>query len=295
VKLSLVVSVEETSFDAVAVRGGWESAVAHLASLGFDGVELAIRDPAVVDVGRIEAVVRESGLTVPALGTGQAYLRDGLSLSSSDPQTRRRAAERVIAHVRAAQRLGSLVIIGLIRGRTEEGVDATTSRLLEGLKPVLDAAASSGVRLVIEPINRYESDFLMTVEDTLAVISASGAPHLGVLADTFHMNIEEASIDGALSAAAPRLWHVHAADSNRWAPGSGHLDFSGIVATLVRLGYTGFLSAEILPKPDPEEASRQTLRALRPLVGRGGAGDRVSLRTSDVGDGTPGTGSRRQE
>lgn len=265
-KLSLVVSVEDTAFDAVAVRGGWESAVAHLASLGYDGVELAIRDPAEVDIGRVEAVVREAGLVVPALGTGQAYLRDGLSLSHTDPQVRRAAAERVAGHIRAAARLGSLVIIGLLRGRTDGGRQATLARFLEGMRPVLDAAAGAGVRVVIEPINRYETDFLPTVEDTLSVIETSGAPHLGVLADTFHMNIEEATIEAALAAAGPRLWHVHTADSNRWAPGYGHLDFRAIVATLARLGYGGFLSAEILPKPDPEEAAAQTMRTLGPLL-----------------------------
>ncbi|MDR7420032.1 MAG: 5-keto-L-gluconate epimerase [Armatimonadota bacterium] len=270
-KLSLVVSVEETAFDAVAVRGGWEAAAAHLAALGYDGVELAIRDPAAVDLGCVEAVVRAAGLAVPALGTGQAYLRDGLSLSSPDPDVRRSAAGRLIAHVTAAQRLGCLVIIGLIRGRTEGGLQATVDRFLEGLRPVLDAAADAGVRLVIEPINRYESDFLATVEETLEVIDRAGAPHLGVLADTFHMNIEEVSLMAALGAAAPRLWHVHTADSNRWAPGYGHLDFGEIVETLRRVGYVGFLSAEILPKPSPDEAARMMLQTLRPLATRPGA------------------------
>jgi sugar phosphate isomerase/epimerase len=288
VKLSLVVSVEETAFDAVAVRGGWEPAVVHLARLGYDGVELAIRDPAAVDVGRVEAVVGEAALAVPALGTGQAYLRDGLSLSSRDSQVRRRAGERLLSHVEAARRLGSLVIIGLIRGRLEDGYEATARRFLEGLKPVLDAAASAGVRLVVEPINRYESDFLCMVEDALELIEASGAAHLGVLADTFHMNIEEVSIERAIERAAPRLWHVHAADSNRWAPGFGHLDFGAIHVTLARLNYAGYLSAEVLPKPTPEEAARQMLRTLRPLVGRGDGQDRVTLREGPTG-GTRGT------
>lgn len=273
-KLSLVVSVEETAFDAVAMRGGWESAVARLGALGFDGAELAIRDPAGVDPGRIEAVLRGAGLTVPAVGTGQAFLRDGLSLSSPDAAIRRAAAERVAGHVHLAARLGSLVIIGLVRGRIEGGREATVHRFLEGLRPVLDAAAASGVRLVIEPINRYETDFLVTVEETLALIEATRAPHLGVLADTFHMNIEEVQIEDALAAAGRRLWHVHVADSNRQAPGFGHLDFRSIVLALERIGYGGFLSAEVLPKPDPEEAARQTLRALRGLLAqeaRGGS------------------------
>ncbi len=265
-RLSFVVSVEETAFAAVAMRGGLEAAIARLAALGFDGVELAVRDADAVDPGRVEAITQEAGLAVPALGTGQAYLRDGLSLSSPDASVRRAAGVRLLGHVRLAARLQSLVIIGLIRGRAEGGTAAATSRFLEGVAPVLGAAASAGVRLVIEPINRYETDFLPTVEEVLGVIEASGAPHLGVLADTFHMNIEEAKIDDALVAAGPRLWHVHVADSNRQAPGCGHLDFGAIARTLTQSGYQGFLSAEILPRPDPDAAAQLTGRFMRPLV-----------------------------
>lgn len=269
-KLSLVVSVEETAFDAVAIRGGWEAGIARLAALGFDGAELAIRDTAMVDAGHVEAAVRRANLAVPAIGTGQAFLRDGLSLSSPDAGVRLAAAERLLGHVRLAARLGSIVIIGLIRGRAEGGHAATASRFLEGIGPVLDAAASAGVRLVVEPINRYETDFLVTVEETLEVIGASGAPHLGVLADTFHMNIEEAVVENALAAAGARLWHVHVADSNRWAPGFGHLDFPAIVGTLRRCGYLGFLSAEILPRPNPETAAAQVGRFMRPIIAGSG-------------------------
>lgn len=265
-KLSLVVSVEETAFDAVAIRGGWEAGIASLAALGFDGAELAIRDTAAVDAGRVEAVVRHANLVVPAIGTGQAFLRDGLSLSSPDTAVRQAATARLMGHVRMAARMGSLVIIGLIRGRAEGGHAATTARFLEGIGPVLDAAATAGVRLVIEPINRYETDFLVTVEETLEVIEASGAPHLGVLADTFHMNIEEAVIESALAAAGARLWHVHVADSNRWAPGFGHLDFAAVVDALRQCRYKGYLSAEILPRPDPDTAARQVERYLRPIL-----------------------------
>lgn len=265
-KLSFVVSVEQTAFDAVAIRGGWEDASTRLAALGFDGIELAIRDPAALDVGRVEAIVRQTGLVVPAIGTGQAYLRDGLSLSSVDGTVRRAASERLLGHLRLAARLRALVIIGLIRGRLEGGRAATTARFLEGLRPVLDAASDAGVRLVIEPINRYETDFLVNVGETLDLIDACGASHLGVVADTFHMNIEEATIEGGLTQAGPRLWHVHVADSNRRAPGLGHLDLRHLVGVLGDLGYGGFLSAEIMPYPDPQEAARLTAQHLRAVT-----------------------------
>src|SRR5437773_9753340 len=83
-KLSLVVSLEETGFDAVAMRGSWREALRTAADLGYDGVELAVRDPSEVDAEAVLRTVRDAGLAVPAIGTGQAFLKDGLSLSHPD-------------------------------------------------------------------------------------------------------------------------------------------------------------------------------------------------------------------
>jgi len=266
VKLSFVVPVESTAFAAATTSGGWQDAAVHLAALDFEGIELAIRDPAAVDAGRLEAALNDAGLVVPAIATGQAYLRDRLSLSSVDDRIRRAAAARLASHVQLAARLRSMVTIGLIRGRIDGKREATLARFVDGIKPVLDAGASAGVRLAIEPINRYETDLLVTFDETLEVIDASGAPHLGILADTFHMNIEESVITDALATAAPRLWHVHVADSNRRAPGLGHLDFNRVLATLREIDYQGYLSAAVLPHPDPQESARQTARHLRALL-----------------------------
>lgn len=237
------------------------------AELGYDGVELAIRDPRTVDARAIERTLRDAGLITPAIGTGQAFLREGLSLSHPDEGERRRAIERIDAHIHFAARFGAAVIVGLLRGRIVGDRAATASRLDGSLRAFLPAAEREKVPILIEPINRYETDFLVRIEDVLEIAERLGSPALGVLADTFHMNIEEASIEAALRRAGLRLRHVHAADSNRWAPGWGHLDFPSIVRTVREIGYGGFLSAEILPHPDPLAAARQTITYLRPLLG----------------------------
>jgi len=265
-KLALVISVEETGFDAVAMRGGWVDAGRSAASLGYDGVELAVRDPARVDLDALAGLLRGTGLSVPAVGTGQAFLADGLSLSHPDEGLRARAIERVEAHIRFAARLGAAVILGLIRGRVAHDRQATEARLAASFDPLLRAAEREGVWLLIEPINRYETDLMTTVGETLEFIQDLGAQRLGLLADTFHMNIEEASIETSLRAAGPRLRHVHAADSNRHAPGWGHLDFAAVLATLRAMRYRGWLSAEILPRPDPLAAAQQTITHLRSLL-----------------------------
>lgn len=267
-KLSLVVSVEETGFEAVAVKGGWLEGISLAAELGYDGVELAIRDPAAVDVRAIERAVRGERLTVPAVGTGQAFLKDGLSLSDPDEGERRRAIERMEAHIHLAAQLGAAVIVGLLRGRSAGGAGAARGRLDHSLQRLLPIAEREKVSILIEPINRYETDFMPTVGEVMSLADRVGSPALGVLADTFHMNIEEVSIEAALRSAGSRLKHVHMADSNRLAPGWGHLDFGSILRTLEEIGYRAYLSAEILPRPDPRAAAAQTISHLRQLLGR---------------------------
>jgi len=265
-KLSLVVSVDETAFDAVAVRGSWTDGIRMAADLGYDGVELAVRDPAQINANAVARTLRDARLHVPAIGTGQAYLKDGLSLSHDDEGIRARAIERMETHVRLAAQFGSMVIVGLLRGRIRGDRAATDARLDGALRRLLPIAVRERVPILFEPINRYETDYLGTIDDVLTVIRRHSSPALGVLADTFHMNIEEMSLEAALRLAGGRLRHIHAADSNRWAPGWGHLDFSSIVRTLREVGYDGYLSAEILPRPDPLSAARQAATFLRPLV-----------------------------
>ncbi len=130
------------------------------------------------------------------------------------------------------------------------------------------AAREVGVRLVLEPINRYESNWLNTVDEVMDLIARLGEDNVGVLPDAFHMNIEEADLPPALRRGGSLVWHVHVADSNRRAPGWGHLDVAGIVATLREIGYTGFVSAEILQHPTPEAAARQTAELMRGVVAR---------------------------
>ena len=265
-RIALVISVEETGFDAVAMRGAWADAVRSAAALGYDGVELAVRDPERVDRQALGVLLRETGLSVPAVGTGQAFLTDGLSLSHPDEGVRVRAIERIEAHIRFAARLGAAVIVGLIRGRVTDNRAVTEARLAASFDPLVRAAEREGVWLVVEPINRYETELLVTVAETLAFIQRIGAEHVGLLADTFHMNIEEASIEASLRAAGAHLRHVHTADSNRHAPGWGHLDFAAVLATLQAMSYRGWLSAEILPRPDPLAAATQTVKYLRALL-----------------------------
>lgn len=259
-------SLEETGFGAVAVRGRWEEGVRLAASLGYDAVELAVRDPGTIDREAVRRAISDSGMGVAAIGTGQAYLKDGLSFTSDDAGIRARAIERMGAHIQMAGEYGAPVIVGLIRGRIGRDRAAAEGRFVEALTRLLPVAERGEVRLLIEPINRSETDFLNTIGEALQIIDRMGSSRVQVLADTYHMHIAERSVEDALRACGRRLGHVHVADSNRQAPGLGKLDFGRILEVLEEIGYGGFLSAEIVPVPDSDSAARQTVQHLRSLL-----------------------------
>jgi sugar phosphate isomerase/epimerase len=268
-KISFAVSLQKTRFEAVSFDENFFPTAITLQKLGYEGVELAIRDPDMVEEGKIHEVLKKTGLVVPAVGTGQAFIEEKLSLSSLNPRIRKRAIERVKKHVTLSSSFGSLVIIGLIRGclPKEKGKKEKAVELLkDSLRECGEFAQSKNVKLVIEPLNRYELNFLNTLEETVAFISSLGMPNIGILADSFHMNIEERDLQKSLLKIKNLLWHFHVADSNRWAPGFGHLDFSTILKTLQETGYQGFISAEILQKPDFHKAAEQTITYLRKWV-----------------------------
>jgi sugar phosphate isomerase/epimerase len=195
-------------------------------------------------------------------------VEDGLSLTAADPSVRQAAVERLRQHIELAPSINAIVIIGLIRGTTAAGVTQPQAMfwLVQALQECAAVAAQKGVRLALEPINRYETDLINTVDEGLALLGEVGAPAetLGLLLDTFHMNIEEPSIEKSMRRAADCIFHFHVADSNRWYPGAGHLDFEHILSVLRDgVGYQGWVSAEMLPRPDPETAAVKALAHLR--------------------------------
>ena len=241
-----------------------------LGDLGFDGVELSIRDPARIDFDAVASLAASLGIVVPAIATGQAYTQDGLSLTAPEASSREGAVARLLAQVEAAARLQAMLTIGVIHGPIPAGEcgEQAEERLLAALGRVAQAARRRGVRLVVEPIQRYSTNWLHTAHEVMQLLGRLGEENVGVLLDTFHMNIEEADPAAAMREAAPRLWHFHVAENNRRAPGWGHLDFGASVAVLRTLGYDRFVSAEVSQEPTLEAAARQTLSVMRPLVPR---------------------------
>ena len=267
-KLSVVLSTQQTQFQAASFSGSLAQNIADIAFMGYDGVELAIRDPKLVDVDALEALTREHGLRVPAIGTGQAWGEEKLSFTDPDLSVRRAAVERIKSHIPLAARFNAVIIIGLVRGIIKPGIthEQGMAWVCEALQECSAAAKPFGVRLALEPINRYETTLVNSVAQGMALIDQVGADNFGLLLDTFHMNIEEPDILQSISACGDRIFHFHVADSNRWYPGAGHLDFSGILSRLQSTGYDGFVSGEFMPLPDPLTAARENFARLRAIL-----------------------------
>ncbi len=266
-KKSIVVSTPEAKFSALAYKEDFPDSIRKVAELGFDGVELAIRDPKKVGVDKIKELVRQYNLEVPAIGTGQVWGEERLSFSDPRSSVRKKAIARIKDHIAFAARFSAQVIIGLIRGRIEDHVSREDAEkwTLDCVRECAGVAQGLKVGLTLEPLNRYETNFINTVAEGIEFIKKVDLPDMGMLIDTFHMNIEEVSMHESIIKAKDYITHVHLADSNRWAPGSGHLDFAQVIKTLEKVNYKGYLSAEILPLPDPDEAARLTIEHLKKI------------------------------
>jgi sugar phosphate isomerase/epimerase len=267
-KLSIVLSLQPTRFASLAYQGKTEVHLQRIKKLGYDGVELAIRDPSLLEWNQLEESIKNLGLKMPAIGTGQAYIEEGLRFSSPSEDIRKQAIERIRLHIFLAKRFKAGVIIGLIRGKVEENEHLRKGFdwMLDSMKACCEIAEKEGVPLWLEPLNRYETNLINTIEEGIALLSQIGSKRLGLLPDTFHMNIEEPVIEESLRKASPYYQHLHLADSNRWPPGSGHIDFKSILHILNEIGYSGLLSIECLPKPDPDEAARGAMDYLKKIA-----------------------------
>ncbi|MDR1482760.1 MAG: sugar phosphate isomerase/epimerase [Synergistaceae bacterium] len=235
--------------------GEFEDALTFLRDVGFTGVEVAVADPRPVDAGELARQVSRRGLSITSISTGQAYDKYGISLSSSDEEKRGEAVEFVKGHVDISEATGSPVVtVGLLRGKIEKDNKASlTQNLRMSMLRCVEYAASHGVNLQLEPINRSETVLINNVAEALGFLEELGNPeNLGILYDTYHSNLEDGDMISAVKAASGRIMNVHLADSHRGLPGYGSIDFASIYEAIQGTGYKGAYALETLSIPSSE-------------------------------------------
>lgn len=221
----------------------------RLARLGYDALEIP-GNPSQYLTDETRTILRGSGLAVSAV-CSQAY---GLErdLTTAQASNRSRAFDYFCSLIDMAAELAApAVILGPMtsvrRNMPESPPEQEYEWAVETLRRLSARAVGTGVQLVIEPWNRYETHLVNRIEQGLQLIRDAGGNNLGVMGDLFHMNIEEADIAAALRLAGSALLNIHFADSNRRAPGRGHIDFSPIAQALREIDYQHYLSVEYLP------------------------------------------------
>jgi 5-keto-L-gluconate epimerase len=268
-KLTATATPSQARFAPILLHGPLSESFARISRYGYDGIEIHLRHPHDVKWGEVVELIRQHALPVTTLGTGMAAGMDGLTFSDSSSGIRSRAVERVKRHIDLAGRLSSAVTIGLLNGNLGNNISEAAKRRenhFACLEECCRSAADAGVSLLLEPLNRYECDWLNTAEEALSLIERIGAVNLKYLADTFHMNIEERDIAVSIRRARSALGYVHLVDSNRCGPGQGHLPFREILNTLTDIGYDGYLSFECLPKPDVDRVLQDSLSYVKTLL-----------------------------
>jgi sugar phosphate isomerase/epimerase len=237
----------------------------NVRAFGFDALELS--DKPAFD--EIRTAIRERIPVTAIAGGYRGWLID------PDPEQRALAREDLAALVDLAGELGTGIVVVPIWGRTRNLPGIATGRtreedeslFLEALRPLAQRAERAGAKLYVEPLNRYQNDVCVTIADAVRLTKAVASSAVLVVGDSFHMNIEEADMAASLAAAGERLGYVQFADSQRYEPGAGHIDFLPMFEALAEIGYTGDIGLECAGLSGPAmEALPRASALLRDLM-----------------------------
>jgi len=258
--------VEETKGGPFVFWGDPVKAIEQAKSLGFDAVEIFPSDANSLQHCFLEKTLAENGIAVAAVGTGAGWVKHRLQLADEDELVRNRAIDFIRSIIDVAAEFGAPAIIGSMQGRSSPAVEKRLAKqyLRDALSTLSLHANQYGIPILYEPLNRYETDQANTLSEAMDIIEGLG--NVRLLADWFHMNIEEVNMAESIKRAGRAIGHIHFADSNRMAVGNGHLEVPPIMEALRNIGYAGYLSAEIYSKPDAMSAAKTTIESYQKAI-----------------------------
>jgi D-psicose/D-tagatose/L-ribulose 3-epimerase len=223
--------------------------------IGYDTVEMSVEDHSKENVDAIKGALEECGLECVVVGIPGPEQ----SLFSEDRDVQQKGKDYIRGLLDLCGRLGSKMLIGpeYSVGIHPEMVDPDARKrawdiCVANLQELGGYAAGNGIRIAIEPLNRYETSFINTADDGIALIKDIGLDSVGVQLDVYHMNIEEKNLEQAIIRAGKYLYHMHVPEHDRGTPGTGHTDWEGVARGLKKISYEG---AVVIESCDPKIGS----------------------------------------
>lgn len=233
--------------------------------LGYDGVDLFSDVTDIEEAQEVGKAFRESGLEIQLM-IAVTLAADGVNLTDPDPLKCENSIHRYMEQIDIAHAMGAKGMpVGYLRGDRVEGVseEAYEERLAQSLKQVAAYAGEKGIRIWLEPVNRYEINTMNSAEKTLEFLQNYSVDHVDLLLDAFHMNIEDNGLTETIGKCRGRIGHVHLPDNQRYACGSGCFDFKAIIRALKVAGFDGYVSVEAFPVFGEYESAKMSIATLR--------------------------------
>ncbi|MDR0877148.1 MAG: sugar phosphate isomerase/epimerase [Treponema sp.] len=224
-----------------------ETSCKRLQKYGYNGIEFAA-EPHKLDAGVCASLLKKYGLDCRSL----CGLYDESRDLTGSGDTGKNAVSYLKDSVDFAVKVGAKIIIvvpspvGRVAPPECKSPETLWASAIKNISEAADYAQKNNVKLAIEPINRYETYFANTAEKAYALVKDINHPAVGIMADVFHMSLEERNIPQSLLMIADKLLHVHIADNTREPAGLGRTDFKEIILMLRKIGYQGSLTMEYM-------------------------------------------------
>ena len=267
-KYGVACSLNDVSVTApITLRGPIEQLCEQAGKIGYDGLEIQLANPMQYDWKHIKKVCGDYGLEITAFATGRELSENGLCLLSDDEIVRKAAVARLKEHIDCAREAGCQLIVGSMRknipdqSQREKYWNYHRDAILE----LADYARDKGVRIWVENILSWISNFLNTMREVEDFVAGLDRDNVGVHLDTYSMNMEDNDIAAAYRYCARHLEYVHFSDTARLYPGGGNVDFHSHVRCLKELDYKGFITVECVPLPTAWDCADRSFRYMKAM------------------------------
>ncbi len=214
----------------------------NVKSMGFDILEIAVENPDLIDVKVVKEILQENHLEAIVCGA----FGPNRNISSADPEIRENARKYILWLIDAAAELGSETICGPMysavgKDHIDDPVERKEEwqRAVSGIKEMAEAAQKKGIKLAMEPLNRFETDMINVVSQGLKFTDETGMENVGFHLDSFHMHLEEKNSADAIRKAGKKVFHFHACENDRGIPGTGQVHWNEIAQALKDINYQG--------------------------------------------------------